>query len=39
LSGDLRMKIITVITIDVHERDVVKDFYIKKISDQQLFAW
>jgi dynein heavy chain len=39
LDFDLRMKIITIITIDVHERDVVKDFYIKKISDQQLFAW
>jgi dynein heavy chain len=39
LSGDLRMKIITIITIDVHERDVVKDFYQRKITDQGLFAW
>jgi dynein heavy chain len=39
LSGDLRMKIITVITIDVHERDVVRDFVARKITDQGLFAW
>ena len=39
LSPDLRMKIITIITIDVHERDVVRDFVLKKIVDQQLFAW
>lgn len=33
LSHDLRMKIITIITIDVHERDVVKEFVAKKITD------
>jgi dynein heavy chain len=39
LNFDLRMKIITIITIDVHERDVVRDFVLKKIVDQNLFAW
>lgn len=39
LSKDLRNKIITIITIDVHERDVIDDFVVKKISDQQGFAW
>jgi dynein heavy chain len=39
LNLDLRMKIITIITIDVHERDVVRDFVLKKIVDQNLFAW
>lgn len=33
LTKDLRVKIITVITIDVHERDVVDMFVNKKISD------
>jgi len=31
LSRDLRVKIITIITIDVHERDVVEDFVTRKI--------
>jgi len=39
LSNDLRVKIITIITIDVHERDVIEDFVIKKIQDQQMFVW
>lgn len=39
LGPDLRTKIITVITIDVHSRDVIRDFVLKKIVDQQLFAW
>lgn len=39
LNPDLRVKIITIITIDVHERDVVDDFVIKKIQDQQMFCW
>lgn len=38
-SKDLRVKIITIITIDVHERDVVEDFVIKKIQDQGMFVW
>ena len=37
LSKDLRVKIITIITIDVHERDVVDMFVNKKISDQGSF--
>jgi dynein heavy chain len=39
LDADLRMKIITIITIDVHSRDTVRDFVIRKVVDQQLFAW
>jgi dynein heavy chain len=39
LSRDLRVKIITIITIDVHERDVIEGFVIKKVQDQQLFVW
>jgi dynein heavy chain len=39
LNQDLRVKIITIITIDVHERDVVDNFVLKKIQDQQLFVW
>ena len=39
LPQDLRMKIITIITIDVHARDVVRDFVVRKIVDQGLFAW
>jgi len=31
LSSELRIKIITIITIDVHERDVVEAFVNKKI--------
>ena len=33
LSPELRVKIITIITIDVHERDVIKMFVDKKIAD------
>lgn len=37
LTKDLRVKIITIITIDVHERDVVDMYVNKKISDQGSF--
>jgi len=33
LSKDLRSKIITIITIDVHERDVIDEFVLKKVQD------
>jgi len=33
LNGDLRMKIITIITIDVHSRDTIRDFVVRKITD------
>ena len=33
LTSDLRVKVITIITIDVHERDVVEMFVNRKISD------
>lgn len=39
LSPELRVKIITIITIDVHERDVVEMFVNKKIQDGGSFQW
>jgi dynein heavy chain len=39
LGGDLRVKIITVITIDVHSRDVVDKFCLTKMYDQGGFSW
>eukprot|EP00397_Hematodinium_sp_SG-2012_P001682 GEMP01001687.1.p1 GENE.GEMP01001687.1~~GEMP01001687.1.p1 ORF type:complete len:1334 (+),score=316.83 GEMP01001687.1:274-4275(+) len=39
LSGELRTKIITIITIDVHARDVIDMFVLKKLLDSQVFAW
>jgi len=39
LENDLRIKIITVITIDVHSRDVVDKFCLTKMYDQQGFSW
>jgi dynein heavy chain len=39
LSAELRVKIITIITIDVHSRDVINDFCIQKIQDSGSFAW
>ena len=34
-----RMKVINIITIDVHSRDVVQNLYISKISEVESFAW
>ena len=39
MSPELRVKIITIITIDVHSRDVINDFCIQKIQDSGSFAW
>lgn len=43
VRGDLakleRMKIINIITIDVHGRDVVNDFVLYKVTDADSFAW
>jgi dynein heavy chain, axonemal len=39
LSSELRIKIITIITIDVHERDVVEMFVLKKVLESGAFAW
>lgn len=39
LTAELRVKIITIITIDVHERDVVEMFVNKRVSDSGSFAW
>lgn len=39
LSAELRIKIITIITIDVHERDVIEKFVINKTTDSGSFAW
>lgn len=34
-----RMKVINIITIDVHSRDVVQNLYISKIAEAESFAW
>lgn len=39
LSSELRVKIITIITIDVHERDAVESFVMKKVMEGGSFAW
>jgi hypothetical protein len=39
ITKDLRAKIITIITIDVHGRDVVDKFALNKVSDTSAFAW
>jgi len=39
LPVELRIKIITIITIDVHSRDVVEKFVNLKLSDKEAFAW
>ena len=39
LDGELRTKIITIITIDVHSRDVVEKFVVQKLVDKEAFAW
>jgi dynein heavy chain len=43
VRGDLtfleRNKIINIITIDVHSRDVVEKFCINKVQEPESFAW
>jgi dynein heavy chain len=39
LTPDIRVKIITIITIDVHERDVIAEFVYKNVNDQSMFIW
>jgi dynein heavy chain len=39
LDEETRLKVITIITIDVHSRDVIKDFVDQKIQDAGSFAW
>lgn len=39
LSVELRVKIITIITVDVHARDIVEEVVIKKIMDSTNFLW
>jgi dynein heavy chain len=39
LSADLRVKVITIITIDVHSRDVVDKFCLLRMYDQSGFLW
>jgi len=39
LNSELRTKIITIITIDVHERDVIDMFVEQKITDSGMFKW
>jgi dynein heavy chain len=39
LSREVRNKIITIITIDVHARDVIENFVVSKITDSSDFKW
>ncbi|CAK0903564.1 unnamed protein product [Prorocentrum cordatum] len=39
LDKETRNKIITIITIDVHSRDVIEDFVVKRITDSTDFKW
>jgi len=39
LTMETRIKVITIITIDVHSRDVIKKFVESKIVEQSHFAW
>ena len=39
LTPEVRIKIITIITIDVHARDVINSFVVQKIQDSSSFAW
>ena len=39
LTKEIRNKIITIITIDVHSRDVVEKLLKKNISDKESFQW
>jgi dynein heavy chain len=39
LSADLRNKIITIITIDVHARDMIEKYVQLKLTDQSVFQW
>lgn len=39
LTEEVRTKIITIITIDVHSRDVVEKFCNEKINSAEHFAW
>lgn len=39
LTQEIRIKVITIITIDVHARDVIKKFVDNKIVEQGHFAW
>ena len=39
LTEEIRIKVITIITIDVHSRDVIKDFCDLKIQDSSSFYW
>ena len=39
LTMEIRIKVITIITIDVHARDVIKKFCDQRIVEQGHFAW
>lgn len=39
LTSEIRIKIITIITIDVHSRDVIQNFYDQKIPSADHFDW
>jgi len=39
MDNDLRSKIITIITIDVHGKDIVDQYIHQKIADSGSFEW
>ena len=39
LTKEIHTKVTTIITIDVHARDVIDDFYKKKIMDSGAYEW
>jgi len=39
LTKEIRNKIITIITIDVHSRDVIEKLLKKNINDKESFQW
>jgi hypothetical protein len=39
LPMELRVKIITIITVDVHGRDIVDECVVRKIMDSTNFLW
>eukprot|EP00931_Biecheleriopsis_adriatica_P003888 TRINITY_DN10563_c0_g2_i1.p1 TRINITY_DN10563_c0_g2~~TRINITY_DN10563_c0_g2_i1.p1 ORF type:complete len:2985 (-),score=661.93 TRINITY_DN10563_c0_g2_i1:306-8801(-) len=38
-NKELRTKVITIITIDVHSRDVIENFVVQKVNDATDFRW
>merc|ERR1712196_405714 len=39
LTPEMRVKVITIITVDVHSRDTVEDLNLKNVNDKDSFQW